>query len=336
MARNIQMMAVLLLVAGVVLGDQPAAEPSPAPQATPTPAVTPKPIPAARRIPAELAGVFKLTGDESMHIPTDVCVDADGRVIVADGVNDRLVVFDPSSRLRRFIRDIGGVRLKNPVGVAVDQANNLWVADNGNHRIVRIGPRRTDAEAIALAPDDGDKPPDPTDVAVADDGTLYVVDNDGHHIRVRRNGRFTVAGRFGESLGGLRWPFEAALDSGGALYVTEAIGGRVQRLSRTLQWTRQIGQWGVRLGQLYRPKGIAVDARDRVYVSDSTLGVVQVFKTTGEFVGVLTNESGGPLRFSHPMGLCFDASGRLLVVEAKADQVTRVRLNPDATPGGGS
>jgi sugar lactone lactonase YvrE len=110
------------------------------------------------------------------------------------------------------------------------------------------------------------------------------------------------------------------------VYATEAIGARVQRISPADLWAGQVGRWGVELGQLYRPKGVAVDRQGELYVSDSTLGVVQVFSPLSRLEGVLTDARGKPLRFDHPMGLCFDAGGRLYVVELRAHRVAVVAL----------
>lgn len=61
-------------------------------------------------------------------------------------------------------------------------------------------------------------------------------------------------------------------------------------------------------------------------MSDSTLGVVQVFDPRGTIRGVLTDEQGNPLRFNHPMGMCFDSAGLLYVVELGANCVAVVSI----------
>lgn len=269
---------------------------------------------------------------DPLTMPTDVAAGRDGVIYVADGVNDRVVMFDAQGSYSGELSSIGDVALSNPIGLAVEADNHLWITDNGHHRVVRVSPDRTGAEVVGMnlseAPADA-APIDPTGIVVTPDGKrLYVVDNDHHRIRVRDNasGFVRAVGSPGASLGQLQWPFLAALDADGALYVTEAIGGRAQRLDRDLQWTSAIGRWGVSEGQLYRPKGVAVDGNNRVLVGDSTLGAVQVFNSRGRFLGVLTDKEGRLIRFAHPMGMAMDSAGRLLVVEAGANQVSVVEF----------
>ena len=105
----------------------------------------------------------------------------------------------------------------------------------------------------------------------------------------------------------------------------------MQQLSAANRWGGQISQFGVALGDLYRPKGIAVDAKGRIFVGDSTLGVVQVFDDGGNLIGALTDDSGQPLRFAHPMGMRFDPAGSLCIVELSANRVAVVSLKQATT-----
>jgi DNA-binding beta-propeller fold protein YncE len=269
-----------------------------------------------------------------MRMPTDVAVDSHGRIYVADGANDRVVRFAPDGRLDRVLHAIGGIPLKQPVGVSVDARDRAWIADSGNGRVLAVSPDGGIEETIPLPPAEGAARPDPTDVAVTpDDARLYVVDNDNHRLLVRDkvSGAWRSLGGEGRGLGRFQWPFMICIGSEGYVFVTEAIGARVQRLSPDDRWAGAIGRWGVQVGQLYRPKGIAADATGRLYVSDSTLGVIQVFQPRGEIEGVLTAADGTPLQFHHPMGLCFDPQGRLLVVELGANRVAVVAILSDTS-----
>jgi sugar lactone lactonase YvrE len=83
----------------------------------------------------------------------------------------------------------------------------------------------------------------------------------------------------------------------------------------------------VEIGQFYRPKGVVVGPDGRIFVSDSTLNVVQVFDGRGRVIGCLSDAEGRPLRFAHPMGMTFDRTGRLYVVELAANRVAVVTLS---------
>jgi DNA-binding beta-propeller fold protein YncE len=294
-------------------------------------------LPAEKTVPCRVVEVLAGTADAALRLPTDVAVDASGRVYVADGVNDRLVRFDPGGGPTLSLKRCGGLALANPLAVTIDSDQRLWIADNGSHRVLVARPDEEAGEVVELpaGPDGGAA--DPTDVAVtADRRWAYIVDNDHHRLLVRDNasGQITILGTAGEARGQLQWPFMAAMCADGELLITEAIGARVQRLDAQQRWIGQISRWGVHSGELYRPKGIAVDGQNRVFVGDSTSGTIQVFHRRGRFLGVLVDGAGRIQRFDHPMGMCFDARGRLLVVELRAQRVAVVEADAPAEQTG--
>lgn len=288
-------------------------------------------MPGGSRIPASVSATLAAPAEDPMHMPTDVALDSAGRIYVADGANDRIVIFRPDGAFERAVKAFGELALDRPVGLFVDSADGLWIADSGNNRLVVVPAGNRPPLAIELPKDEGGRPFEPTDVAVTADGRrAYIPDNDNHRLAIRNNetGAITFLGRFGPGLGQFRWPFMVDIAPDGYVYVTEAIGARAQRISPADRWAGQVSRWGVELGQLYRPKGIVVDGRGRPYISDSTLNVVQVFGPRGGIVGILTDSTGRPLKFRHPMGMDFDARGRLYVVELLANRVAIVDLPP--------
>ena len=74
-----------------------------------------------------------------LNEPSGLAVDADGRVLVADCGNGRVVVFDPGdlswSAIAPSAADVGP--LLRPTSVAVGADGAVLIADQGNHRIVR-------------------------------------------------------------------------------------------------------------------------------------------------------------------------------------------------------
>lgn len=293
------------------------------------------PIPPNQRIPATITRTLSAPAESPMHMPTDLVIDPAGRLFVADGANDRIVVFRPDGSYDRAFGTVGEETLRQPVGLALDPAGRLWITDTGNHRLLAMAADGSLAEKVDLPRAEGGKPFDITDLAFTADGRrAYLIDNENHRLAIRDNssGTLTFMGKFGEGLGQFRWPFTVAVAADGYVYVCEAIGARVQRLSPSDRWAGQIGRWGIELGQLYRPKGLLIDARNRLYVTDSTTNVIQVFNLRGNVEGVLTQEDGKPLHFQHPMGMAFDSRGRLCVVELKANRVAIVTLPETFAP----
>ena len=99
-------------------------------------AVVAKEIPAEKRIAAKIVQSISAPTDDPMHFPTDVAVDRAGSIYVADGVHNRIVRFDRSGRFDAAISQVGREQLSNPIDLCFDSSDQLWIADNGNHRVL--------------------------------------------------------------------------------------------------------------------------------------------------------------------------------------------------------
>ena len=272
---------------------------------------------------------FHYLGEPPMRMPTGVAVAGDGRVVVADGVNDRVLQFTPGGEMAAEIRQIGEETLSRPLSVHVDGAGRLWIADTGHQRVLVRAADGTLERVIRLEQGTAARPPDITDAVPREGGqSVWLVDNDNHRlvlVDVLADTR-TVVGAAGESLGQFQHPFMAALGRGGDVFVTDVINARVQVLSSAGQPVGRVGAYGADLGQLYRPKGVACDADGNVWVSDGVLNAVQVFTPTGRFLDVLRDGDGQPLKLDMPVGLAFDTEGNLYVVELLADRVSKLSI----------
>lgn len=276
---------------------------------------------------AENATVIRGAGRFELNMPTDVAVGEDGSIYVADGVNDRIVVFGSDGTYHNDISSVAGVSLSHPVGIDFDTDGQLWIADSGNHRVIARMADGSLADTIVAPADGAARPMDPTDVAVSVDGnTLWIVDNDNHRvIRYDLKSRsFVSIGGFGESLGQLNHPFMAAVGAGG-VYVTDVINGRLSVFDLAGRTQTPVSGYGIEPGDLYRPKGVAIDGVGNIWISDSVMGVVQVFGKSGGFLDVLRDKSGEPFRFASPIGMAIKGD-ELFVAELAANQVRRVKI----------
>ncbi|MBI5893744.1 MAG: NHL repeat-containing protein [Deltaproteobacteria bacterium] len=269
---------------------------------------------------------IELKTDPMKH-PSDVAVSKDGSIYVLDGVNNRVLVFNAAGGfLFKFGK--GGSdkgEMNFPLGLCLDGEGRVYVADSGNHRVQMFTSDGRYINQIDLKGVNGNKPPDPTDVAVDEQKkVLYIVDNDNHKIYVYdlKAGSITKSlGEMGMRDDGFRWPFTIAIDKDGYLYIVDVINTRVRVISPDGGFANDIGEWGVDWGQFFRPKGVAVDSKDRVYVTDSYTGTIQVFDKKGKIIAALGDETGKVRKFVTPVRIFVDDSDRIFVVEMFANRV---------------
>ncbi len=267
--------------------------------------------------------------------PSDVAVAPDGSIYVVDGVNYAIKVFDSKGTFQFSFGSHGSGpgQFNYPLGMDIDAAGRLYVADSGNSRIQIFLPDGSFLNEIPIAVSNGKKC-DPTDVAVDSAGSkAFVVDNENHCILtydLKTLLPVKVVGKAGIERMEFRYPFLISKYNDKYLYVVDVINTRVQELTDTGKFVRFIGDWGVEKGQFFRPKGVAVDPSGLVYVSDSYMGVVQVFEE-GVFHSVIGDTVRGTVyRYTTPVGLFVDKNNRLYVVEMFAERVSVFQINRDA------
>lgn len=248
--------------------------------------------------------------------------DTDGNLYIADAAEHRVRRLSPAGILTTvagngtlgYSGDNGpaaDAQLASPYGLALDRANNLYIADLGNRVIRRVTPQgRITTYAggganPATAPSEGSPATTirfttPRNVAVDPDGTLYISDFDAHRIySVSTDGTFRLhAGTGAPGYGAndiaairssLRNPAGLWIDPQGGLLVAEAGAQRIRRIARGL-----IGAYAPAAAirePLFSPTGVAVDALGNLFIADARKDAA--LKRTGQGEVILL-PAGGP------------------------------------------
>lgn len=245
-----------------------------------------------------------------------------GKVFVSDSAQRYIRVFDfPAGRFYKIGEDEPG-RIVKPLGIDVDAAGNLYVADISAKEVKVFGPEGRYQRAIG-----GAKWFDRLSSVTVDPGgeRLYVVDIGGvssgnHRVRAfdaRTGAHLFDIGRRGAGPGELNLPRDLAIGKDGRLYVVDGGNFRVQVFSRDGRFLKSFGALGKQFGQFARPKEIAADAAGNVYVVDSAFGNFQIFSPEGElllFVGE-RSERDGPGKYMLPSGIAVDEDGRVYMID---------------------
>ncbi|HVG96800.1 MAG TPA: NHL repeat-containing protein [Chloroflexota bacterium] len=173
-----------------------------------------------------------------------------------------------------------------PVQLLRDRQENLFVSDEGLHRITVLSPDGTFLGKWGEHGQGQGQLNRPSGIAFDADENVLVADTMNHRIqRFTRDGAFLGAfGAPGRGEGELDMPWGVAVDAAGDVYVADWRNDRIQQFDASGRFRKQFGHSGSGPGELRRPAGVAVDADGDVYVADRGNHRVQQFDRTGRFV----------------------------------------------------
>lgn len=226
------------------------------------------------------------TSEAAFRTPENIAVLSDGSVVVSDSRNQviRSIINNEVSTFAGFTLEtnefgypLGGwndgkvesALFNGPAGMAVDQSGNLYIADRYNHRIRKIstnGEVTTIAGGVIGSADGKGESAQfnqPHDIAVGQDGTIYVVDTLNHSIR------------------------KIAAD--GQVTTLNALSNRsVQVLEGSVEAAGDFADGKLAEAKFNEPTGIAVDGKGNLYISDSGNQVIRYIDLKAGMVTTVT------------------------------------------------
>lgn len=250
-----------------------------------------------------------------------------------------------------------------PEGVAVDSAGNIFISDNGTHRVRRIDAATGIITTVAgngTAGYSGDGAGAaaatlsyPKGLAFDTGGNLYIADSNNHRVRriAAGSGIITTVAGSGASFGpandgGLATaavvmaPVGVVFNAAGDLFISEQWGHRVRKvftangLITTIAGDGTSGSSGDNVAataaQLDQPQGIAFDGSSNLYIADLINNRVRKVAAAG---GIVTTFAGrgnveGTAALSTPLylpqAMVMDAAGNLYVAENANQRVRKI------------
>lgn len=249
-------------------------------------------------------------------VSADSPVWIDGALVFTDAARNQVLRWRAGEEPAVIQEDSGGAR-----GLAVDASRRLIAAETARHRVTR----REDGAAAVLADAAGGRPfTSPTDLAVAPDGAVLVVDAPAATARAGVTGRVVRVAADGKADvladGFVRPTGIAVTPDGSEAYVADA-GRRELRavaLADSAHASRVLASivpW--KQGIQGRADGVTLDAGGRIYLAGP--GGVWVLDRNGGRLGVIaTPETPSACAFG-------DADGRTLYITAETS-IYKVRL----------
>lgn len=270
----------------------------------------------------------------AFRFPRGLAVLADGSVLVSDSENQviRQIKDGNVTVYAGFLsplKDAMGIpagalidgtvlfsSFQSPAGLAVDTDGNVYVADAGNHAIRKID---TDGNVTTVAGtgDEGYRDGaaheaqfhSPTDVAVGEDGTLYVADAGNHAIRkVTVEGEVTTLNALPER--------EVELAPGEIVVAGDYRDGNLDE------------------ALFNEPYGLVLDAKGNLIVSDSGNQVIRYIDLSQHQVSTIAGAvpeyeadalyavegyadgDAGEARFNFPKGIALTADGGIVIADS--------------------
>jgi uncharacterized protein (TIGR03437 family) len=242
------------------------------------------------------------------------------------------------------------------IGLALDSAGNLWIADGDNNRvreIVGLNIKTIAGTATAGFTGDGGAASSaelnyPTGIVFDSKGNLYIADQLNDRIRLVSSlttistfaGANHYAGDNGPALSALlHLPLHSITDAAGNLYISDSANNRVRKVTTagtitTIAGTGACAYTGdnalATAATLCVPEQLALDSANRLYIADSANSVIRRIETNGNittFAGTGAFADSGDTGlataagFLLPVGIAFDSSGNLYVSDEYANRV---------------
>ncbi len=273
-------------------------------------------------------GSFVVSGDGGAAIsagvkqPSAIAVDSSGNVYIATINQVRMV--DGNGNISTVVNDGGNggfsgdgqaattAQLNSPTGLAIDSADNLFIADTYNHRI-----RKVSGGIIST---------------VAGSGPVYP-----------SNGSFGGDGG-PATAANLSYPYGVAVDGAGNLLIADTLNERLRRVDAKSGVISTIAGSGTPAGfsgdlgpataaRLHSPIAVSPDGAGNIYFTDAANEVIRVVDGFGIISTIAGNRivgfsgDGGPAiaaELDFPWGITSDPSGNVWFVDSNNTRVRKL------------
>ncbi len=248
--------------------------------------------------------------------PQGIAFDSSGNLYIADNSNNRILEFKPpftdgesaTVSIGTMQNGTAQADLNSPVGLALDSSNNLWVADEGDQRVLEFKAPISNNESASLVLGQ-------TNFVSNSTGTNQSTFDTPDYLAFDHSGNLWVTDSSNRRVLEFTMPFSSGESAGlviGQPNFTSALNGPTQNI-------------------LSSPAGIAFDSSGNLWVTDTFNGRVLEFPApfdNGENASLVIGVPGfnssmatpSQSQLSGPEGIVFDSSGNLWVLDSAASR----------------
>ena len=210
-----------------------------------------------------------------------------------------------------------------PYDLAIDAAENIYVADYFNHRIQKFS---SDGTFITTWGSQGSADGEfifPYGIAVDKAGNIFVADELNHRIqKFSPDGTFiSTWGSQGSGNGEFKIPCGIAIDKAGNIFVADTFNNRIQKFSPDGTFISKWGHGDLGDNEFIVPQGIAIDKAGNIYVADTGNNRIQKFSPEGTFISKWGSAGGSPGKMNMPSALTIGKDDRVYVAESGNNRI---------------
>ena len=307
------------------------------------PARAVKPV-KGKSLPASLRDdvvTFVYGRERILLAPHHVAVDSRGRILIVDPDIRAVHVLGGGDSFRIA----GGPqrRLRLPNGIAVDAADNIYIADSERGLVLVYAP---DGKFLRYIGKRGDESLFHYPTAIAIDrntGRLFVLDTPRHVLFVldlegnmlKRVGRPrpNAIGRVSSETipMDLDYPTEIAIGNN-ELVVVDSANSRVHVMDLQCQLVAQFSIPAIPGPPSIDEVGLSIDVTGNIYVSNVTDSHIRIYGRDGSLLGSFGRPGMEVGEFNSPAGLWVDGKNRLYVADTNNGRVQVFQLSHDLAP----
>jgi sugar lactone lactonase YvrE len=268
--------------------------------------------------------------------PNGIAVDSKNLVYIADSKVRGIFIVNVDTGEYSMIKNGSDAKFQWLIGLAIDDSDQLFVADSGKRHVLVFDKNHKVEAAISeglsapggLAIDNENRLLYVTD---AEQDLVLVYDADPPFKLIRKLGKpgtehtSTAPGEFAKPAG-------VAVDQDGNVYVSDTWNNRIEEFDADGKFIRTFGEAGDGPGYFARPKGISVDSDGQIWVADALQDRVQVFTPEGQLLIYLGEHGLLPGQFQSLANVMVDKNNRVFTTELFAGrlQVFRYYTNSEA------